>query len=224
MFYKLNYLHTFVMLNVKKNQIMKRVIKNTKKGILMVAMLAASLSFANEGTPFFRLVNSAKKTALTLDNVKEGNTLYIKDNYGVKLYEEVIHINGIFAKGFDLTALPDGAYHFELDTEVQIKVIPFTVESNMIKVNAEMAKTIFKPTVRVKGDLVFVSKLALNNEPLKIEVYYEKANSSELVLEETIKGTKNIERVYKLTDDLKSGDYKLVFYTSGREFTKFINN
>ncbi|MGE5944663.1 MAG: hypothetical protein ACM31G_10020 [Flavobacteriales bacterium] len=203
---------------------MKRVIENTKKGILMVAMLAASLSFANEGTPFFRLASNAKKTALTLDNVKEGNTLYIKDSYGVKLYEEVIHVNGIFAKGYDLTALPNGDYHFELDTEVQIKVIPFTVESNTIEVNSGLAKTIFKPNVRVKGDLVFVSKLALNNEPLKIDVYFEKANSSELVLTETIKGTKNIERVYRLTDNLKSGDYKLVFTTSGREFTKFINN
>jgi hypothetical protein len=87
-----------------------------------------------------------------------------------------------------------------------------------------MAKTIFKPTVRVKGNLVFVSKLALNNEPLKIEIYYEKGNSSELVLTETIKGTKNIERVYKLTEELKSGDYKIIFNTSGREFTEFINN
>ncbi|WP_100613787.1 hypothetical protein [Confluentibacter citreus] len=203
---------------------MKKVIENTKKGILMVAMLAASLSFANEGTPFFRLASNAKKTSLTLDYVKEGNTLYIKDSYGVKLYEELIIANGLYAKGFDLTALPDGSYHFELDAEVQIKVIPFTVESNTIKFDTDMANTIFKPTVRVKGDLVFVSKLALNNEPLKIEVYYEKGNSSELVLTETIKGTKNIERVYKLTDDLKSGDYKLVFTTSGREFTKFINN
>ncbi|PKQ45665.1 hypothetical protein [Confluentibacter flavum] len=203
---------------------MKKVIKNTKKGILMVAMLAASLSFANEGTPFFRLASNAKKTSLTLDYVKEGNTLYIKDSYGVKLYEELIKSNGHYVKGFDLTALPDGAYHFELDAEVQIKVIPFTVESNTIKFDTEMAKTIFKPTVRIKDDLVFVSKLALNNEPLKIEVYYEKLNSSELVLTETIKDTKNIQRVYKLTDDLKSGDYKIVFTTNGREFTKFINN
>jgi len=203
---------------------MKKVIGNTKKGLLMVVMLASSLSFASEGTPFFRLLNNAKKTALTLENVREGNTLYIKDHYGVKLYEEVIHTNGLFSKGFDLTALPNGDYHFELDTEMQIKVIPFTVESNAIEVDSEMAEIIFKPTIRVKDNLVFVSKLALDNEPLKIEVYYEKPYDSELMLTETIKGTKNIERVYKLTDDLKNGDYKIVFHTNGREFTKFIAN
>jgi hypothetical protein len=193
---------------------MKTVIENTKKGILMVAMLVASLSFASEGTPFFSISNKAKKTALTLENVKEGNTLYIKDHYGAKIYEEIILVNGFFSKGYDLTALPNGDYHFELDTDVHVKLIPFTVESNSIKVKFE----------KVKGDLVFVSKLALNDEPLKVDVYYEKANSSELVLTETIKGTKSIERVYKLTDDLRNGDYKIVFNTSGREFTKFIHN
>jgi hypothetical protein len=203
---------------------MKTVIENTKKGILMVAMLVASLSFASEGTPFFSISNKAKKTALTLENVKEGNTLYIKDHYGAKIYEEIILVNGFFSKGYDLTALPNGDYHFELDTDVHVKLIPFTVESNSIKVKFEKVKTIFKPIVKVKGDLVFVSKLALNDEPLKVDVYYEKANSSELVLTETIKGTKSIERVYKLTDDSRNGDYKIVFNTSGREFTKFIHN
>ena len=223
MFYKPHIPHTFVVLNVKKNQIMNTVIKNTKKGILMIAMLAASLSFASEGTPFFRLVNNAKKTALTLNNVKAGNTLSIKDSYGAKLYEEVIVVNGLYAKAFDLTALPNGAYNFELDGEVEIKTIPFTVETNTIKLNTGMAKVIFKPTMRVKGDLVFVSKLSLNNEPLKIDVYFEKGNSSELMLSETIKDTQKIERVYKLTG-LKGGDYKIVFNTSGKEFIKFINN
>ena len=189
----------------------------------MIAMLAASLSFASEGTPFFRLVNNAKKTALTLNNVKAGNTLSIKDSYGAKLYEEVIVVNGLYAKAFDLTALPNGAYNFELDGEVEIKTIPFTVETNTIKLNTGMAKVIFKPTIRVKGDLVFVSQLSLNNEPLKIDVYFEKGNSSELMLSETIKDTQKIERVYKLTG-LKGGDYKIVFNTSGKEFIKFINN
>lgn len=203
---------------------MKALVKNTRKGILLVAMLAATLSFASEGNFSFSSLSRAKKTALTLENVKEGDILYIKDLNGVKLYEEIILINGFYSKGYDLTALPNGDYHFELDTDVHVKVIPFTVESNAIKVKFEKVKTIYKPTIRVKGDLVFISKLALNDEPLKVDVYYEKSNNSDLVLTETIKGTKNIERVYKLTDDLKNGDYKIVFNTNGREFTKLIRN
>jgi hypothetical protein len=203
---------------------MKNAIKNTKKGILMVTMIAASLSFANEGTPFFKIVNNAKKTSLTLNNVKKGSLLSIKDINGVKLYEEVIQMNGLYGKAFDLTALENGSYVFELDGEVEIKVIPFTVESNTITYNTEEAKSIFKPTIRVKGDLVLVSKLSLNNEPLKINIYNNDSNSYELVLSETIKNnTKSIERAYKIAG-LNKGNYTIVLNTEGKEFTKFINN
>jgi hypothetical protein len=209
------------MLNVKKIQIMKKVIEHTKKGILMVAMVAASLSFANEGTPFFEIKNDSKRTSLTLANVKEGNQLSIKDNNGIVLYKELIQKSGIYTKGFDLTALPNGAYIFELDGDVEIKTIPFTVDSNSVVFNKAMEKSIFKPVIRVKGDLVFISKLTLNNEPLKINVYYDKAGNSELMLSETIKNPKCIERVYKLTG-LKGGNYTLVFSTEGREFVNKI--
>ena len=44
-----------------KNQIMKNVIKNTKKGILMVTMFAALLSFANEPS-FYSIKNYESKS------------------------------------------------------------------------------------------------------------------------------------------------------------------
>ncbi|WP_100613788.1 hypothetical protein [Confluentibacter citreus] len=202
---------------------MKKVIKNTKKGILMVAMLAASLSFAKEGTPFFSIKNESERTSLTLSLVKKGNLLSIKDDNGMILYKELIQTTGIYTKGFDLTALPNGDYIFELDSDIEIKTIPFTVESNNVVFKKDMEKSIFKPVARVQGNLVFVSQLTLNDEPLKIDIYFEGSNNSELMLTETIKDTKCIERVYRLTG-LKTGDYKLVFTTSGREFTKIINN
>ncbi|WP_100610385.1 hypothetical protein [Confluentibacter lentus] len=202
---------------------MKKVIKNTKKGILMVAMLAASLSFANEGTPFFSIKNESKRTSLTLALVKEGNQLSIKDNNGIVLYKELIQKTGIYTKGFDLTALPNGDYIFELDSDIEIKTIPFTVESNTVVFEKDMEKSIFKPVTRVKGNLVFVSQLALNKEPLKIDIYFEKSGSSELLLTETIKDTQKIERVYKLTG-LNNGNYTIVYNSEGREFIKHINN
>ncbi|MBU3820738.1 hypothetical protein KO566_01585 [Flavobacteriaceae bacterium XHP0103] len=202
---------------------MKKGIKNIRKGILMVAMMAASLSFANEGAPFYRVANDAKKTALTLAYVKEGSVLSIKDYYGEVLYKESIKQNGLYAKGFDLTALPSGSYFFELDSDVAFKVIPFTIKSNTIVYNRDEAKTIYKPITRVKGDLVFVSKLNLSKEPLKVNIYYQKGDSSDLIMEETISDSEKVERVYKLTG-LKSGDYKIVMSTEGKTFTEYINN
>jgi hypothetical protein len=196
---------------------MKNVIKHSKKGILMVTMFATLLSFANE-VSLFNIKNEAKRTSLTLDNVKEGNLLSIKDDNGMTLYKELIQKAGVYTKGFDLTALPDGSYIFELDQDVEISTIPFSVKSSIVLFNKELEKVIFKPFVRIENDLVYITKLALNEEPLKIDVYFD----SELMYSETIEKTQNIKRVFKLTG-LEKGNYKIVFHTEDREFTKIIN-
>ncbi|MEP1487806.1 MAG: hypothetical protein ABJL44_11345 [Algibacter sp.] len=203
---------------------MKNVITNTKKGFLIVTLFATLLSFANE-VSFTTIKNDAKRTSLTLENVKKGNLLSIKDDHGVILYKEQIEKTGNYTKGFDLTTLPNGSYLFELDGDVKIKTIPFTVESNQVIFNENLEFTSFKPIVRVKNELVFISKLALNKEPLKIDVYFESLNdsyASTRIYSETIKDTKKIERAFKLAD-LKNGTYKIVVKSEGREFTKYIN-
>ena len=220
MFYKENYHHTFVVLNVKKIQIMKNLIKHSKKGILMVTMFATLLSFANEAS-FFIVKNDAKKTVLTLRNVKEGNQLSIIDNNGITLYKENIERNGVYTKGFDLTSLPDGEYIFELEKDLQINTIPFTVTSNNVLFSKEEGKTIFKPYARVKGDNLFITKLALNKEPLKIDIYFLNANETKLMYSEEIRDTKNIQKAYKLSG-LNKGTYQVVLKTEGRIFTENI--
>jgi len=203
---------------------MKNVIKNTKKGILMVTVFATLLSFANEA-PFYTIKNDAKRTSLTLVNVKQGNLLSIKDENGIILDKEIIKQSGIYSKGFDLTKLPDGGYFFELDKDLEINTIPFTVNSSEVTFKKELKKTIFKPFTKVKGDVVILSKLSLNADPLQIKIYFNSLDSiaSELIFAETITNTININRVYKLSG-LSRGDYKIVFNTEGRVFTKEINN
>ena len=199
---------------------MKNVIKHLKKGILLVTMLTTIYSFANESS-YYSIKNDTKKTSLTLNNVKKGNILSIIDINGIILYKEVIENSGIYSKGFDLTYLPDGFYTFELDKDLEIKTIPFTVNYNNVVFNKKEEKTIFKPYTRVKDDFVYISKLALNNDPLKIEIYFLNDYDYELVYTEKVINTKNIEKTYKLTG-LKKGDYKIVIETEGKTFTKNI--
>ncbi|WP_298340529.1 hypothetical protein [uncultured Algibacter sp.] len=201
---------------------MKNVIKHSKKGILMVTMFATLLSFANE-VSFFNIENDARRTALTLYNVKQGNLLSIKDINGIILFKEVIEQSGTYSKGFDLTTLPNGNYLFELDKDVEINIIPFSVTSSIVTFEKDKEKIIFKPTIKVDGNLVYVSKLALNGEPLKVDIYFSGFNSidNEKILTETIEGKKTIRRIYKL-QGLDSGSYKMIFSTEGRKFIKTI--
>ncbi|WNH13899.1 hypothetical protein [Thalassobellus suaedae] len=202
---------------------MKNVIKNTKKGILMVTMFVTLLSFANERS--FTIKNDANRTSLTFYNVKEGNLLSIKDDNGIILYKELIQEQGTYSKGFDLTSLPDDNYIFELEKDMEIETIPFTVKSSVVEFDKEEGKIIFKPFTRVVGNLVYLTQLALNDESFKVNIYYSNSNftsDSELVYSEKIENTKDIKRVYKLVG-LYKGNYKIVCNLDDRIFTKFIN-
>lgn len=196
---------------------MKNTIKTIKKSLLVVTVFAATLGNAAEITSINKEV--VNETSLTLKNVKKGNLLSIKDYNGVILYKELINFSGTYKKGFDLTALPNGAYYFEVDKDLEIKTIPFTVKSNEVIFNKEAEVITFKPYVRQKNDLVLISKLAPNLEPLNVTVYSETNGDYELAYSEKIEGSQTIERTYKL----EKGNYKIVFKSDNKQFTKFIN-
>lgn len=196
---------------------MKKLIKNS---LVLVALFTTLLGNANSS-----LTNSKDdtRTTLTLTNVKRGNELSIKDTYGVILYKEMIQNSGSYIKGFDLTELPNGSYFFELDKGLEIKTIPFTVESAKVEFDKEMETVFHKPFVRSNENKVYVSKLSLNKQPLKIELYYNalKNQGFELIHSETIENSLTIDRVYKLRINEK-GNYKIVTKTEGRTFIDYV--
>ena len=159
--------------------------------------------------------------ALTLENVSSGNSLTIKDSNGIVLYKELIKTSGTYKKGFDLTALPDGNYVFELNKDLEIKLIPFTVAAEKVEFNKGEAKSIFKPYVRQKDNKVLISKLALNGEPVTINIYANSDDTYKLSYSETIKGIKAIGKVYELK---QGASYRITLKSNNKEFTTFINN
>jgi len=203
---------------------MKNVIRNSKKGILLITMMVTLVSFANDAS-LFNIKNEAKKTALTLYNVKQGDLLSVKDITGMILYKEIIQKAGTYNKGFDLTNLPDGNYIFELDKDFEISSIPFTVKANVVKFDKDHETIVFKPVVRTKDNLVYVSQLCFNKTPLKVEIYFSGFDSGNYksVFLEKIEDVKIIEKVYKLTG-LDKGSYKIVLRSEGKTFTKFIQS
>jgi len=190
----------------------------------MVTMSATMLSFANE-VSIIKVKNDADKTSVILTDVKQGNLLSIKDENGIILYKEFIEKSGSYSKGFDLTELPNGSYLFEIDKDVEIDTMPFTVENEVVTFTKEEEKIIYKPVTRVVGDLLYVTKLSLNESPLVIDIFYGNSavnGTLEPVHSETIQDSKVIERVYKL-EDFNQGTFEIVCHTEGRTFTKVIN-
>ena len=205
---------TFAMSNFNKYYIMKKL---TKKNLIILLMLVSFLSYANDERESFK--EKEKVTNLNFKNVKLGSMLTIKDNKGLVLYKESIVKSGQYSKGFDLTALPNGDYYFELDTDFEIVVIPFDVVSNQVNFRKDEKSTIFKPFVRVKDNMVYVSRVSYIESPLEYKIYYSKNN--DLVLSEKFENEKQVNKIYDFSGS-KEGDYLFVFKFEGRRYSKKI--
>ena len=192
--------------------------KLTRTGLIALALSVSLMGYAND------LKNPTKEkepnvTSLNFAKVSQGSTLFIKDFNGLTLYKEAIQQTGEYSKGFDLTALPDGSYFFELDSELRIVVIPFEVKSSEVNFKKEEKNTILKPIVRVSDDKVFVSRTSFEASPLQYKLYY--AENSDLVLSEKFESETIIEKVYDFSDAQK-GEYLFVFWSDGRKYVKSV--
>ncbi|WP_299015507.1 hypothetical protein [uncultured Polaribacter sp.] len=185
--------------------------KTLAKNYLLVAlMLGTLITYGNEKTN----TTSANKVTVAYKEVKKGHVLSIKNNEYITIYSLKIDQNGNFTKTLDLSNLKEGNYSTELEKDSKIIVKYFTV--NKGTVTFENEKTVFKPVIRKENDLVLISKLEFNKEPLKVKLFYQ----NEVIVNETVEDeSKILNRVYKLSKD-KSGEYTVIIKTDHRTFTK----
>jgi len=192
--------------------------KLTKKSVLVLGLIVSMLTFTNvEANPIKE--KERKITSINFKKVEPGSKLSIKDVDGIVLYKEAIVKKGDYSKGFDLTSLPNGDYYFELDTELEIVIIPFNVVSNQVVFKKDEKSTIFKPYIRVKDDLVFVSRVSYEKSPIEYSIYY--ADNYDLVLSEKVDSQKQLKKIYDFSK-AKKGNYLFVFKSNGRKFTKTV--
>lgn len=208
--------HTFVLLNVKKSKFMKTSIKNS---LVIIAMLGVVTGYANLTPINASYGEDPKRTILTLESMREGQRLFIKSTNGTILYKESIDRSGSYKKEFDLTSLPNGDYFFEVDKDFEIKIIPFKVNGAQVTFQKERTKSIFKPVVTIKDNIVTVSKLVLDNTSVDVKIYFD-SGDYELIHSERIENIKNIQRVYRLLKNV-TGNYKVICKSDGREFVTY---
>ncbi|WP_340832793.1 hypothetical protein [Polaribacter sejongensis] len=188
-----------------------------KKIILVALMFGTLITNANEkdNTNY----KDAKKTVkVEFNNVKKGQTLTIKNSNGLTVYNNEIQNSGDYSKTFDFSALENGIYSAELNKDFEIVIKQFYVENGLVTFLNNKDEKIFKPIIRTEGDLLLVSKINFNNEPLKVTLYY----NDEVVLSETISGDKLLKRVYKLSEK-EVGAYKVVVSSDERTYSKEFN-
>jgi len=197
---------------------MKNAITISKKIILSAVFCTTLLSNANTSNNML-VDKDLVKTALTINNVKTGNLLSIKDVNGITLYKEFIEESGVYRKGFDLTALPNGNYIFEVDKDLEVEMIPFTVSNNKVVFNRNAEVTMYKPFVRQQDDAIYITQFLPDFSKAKIEIYANYNGELELLHVDKIENSQLIQKAYRL----EKGSYKIIINSNNREYTKFIN-
>ncbi|WP_299782070.1 hypothetical protein [uncultured Formosa sp.] len=186
--------------------------------IYMLALTTGISSFANTSSD--NIKGKKLEIVLTLDNVKEGQELSIKDDYGIVLYNTTFETSGIYNNKFDLTALPDGDYSFEHEKGFEVKIMPFKVALGEVTFNKQAEKSIFKPVIKFNENKIYISKLDLNQEKVEVKIYYTTNNAnSDLIHSETFSNTTDINRIYSLAGK-RSGSYKVIINADGRNYVE----
>jgi len=158
------------------------------------------------------------RTNVTFKDVKKGSILSIKDMNGLVLYKEAILLDGNYTKGFDLTSLPNGNYYFEMDKDVEVKIMPFKVLASVVTFDKSADVSIFKPVVFISNNnYVHVSQMAVNNEILSLEIFAE--NGDSIYSGRIIKEGDVLGKIYDFSTAAK-GVYTFVMKTDGRRFVQ----
>jgi hypothetical protein len=187
-----------------------------KKYLVVVMMLGTLINYANENKKSTNTIDG-KRVKVEFKTVKKGHMLSIKDENGVVMYSQEIKRSGTYSQIFDLSKLQKGNYTTELEKDFEIIIKYFSVLDGKISFKDE--KIIFKPVIRIKDNLILISKMNFEKEPLKIVLYY----NDEIILSEKVKDSDDIlNRVYRVSKKIK-GDYKVVVKSNNRTYKKYFN-
>lgn len=184
-----------------------------KKTMVLILMFGTLMSSATENSKSKKLV-SVKRVIVEFNNVKKGQTFIIRNENKIIIHKQKIVKPGTFSKVFDLTNLEDGIYTSEVEKDFEISIKKFNVSNGYVTFIKEESKKIFKPLIRLKSDLLLISKLSFK-EPINIVLYYKE----NIILNEQFEGKNIINRVYKLSIAEK-GAYRVVVKSDNRLFIK----
>ena len=184
-----------------------------KKYLVAVAFLLSIVSYATEKN--ISSTTEGKKVKVEFTAVKKGQVLSIKNANSIVMYSDIIEIAGNYARTFDLTGLENGKYTTELEKDFETIIKPFLVENGLITYTPEENKTIFKPVIRTQDNLLLISKISLENQPVKITLYYMDA----VINTETSKDTKVLNRALRLLKN-KKGNYTVAINADNKNYSK----
>jgi len=189
---------------------MKTIIK---KYLVAVTFLLSLISYATEKNISSTI--EGRKVKVEFTAVKKGQVLSIKNANSIVMYSDIIEMAGNYARTFDLTGLENGKYTTELEKDFETIIKPFLIKNRLVTFLPEENKTIFKPVIRTQDNLLLISKISLEDQPVKIKLYYK----GDVIYTETSKDTKVLNRALRLLKN-KKGNYTVAISADNKKYSK----
>lgn len=184
----------------------------SKKLMMAIAMFLSTSSFAAAGEGVVMEVTGTNTFKLILNDLQQGLTVQLKDQFGYTLHEEVVQGTAAYGKEFNLSALPNGQYYLELDYSTKLDVYPLSIDNG--KVTKTELREVFKPVINIKGDDLRITQLAPRKSALRVMIY---DGNQQVILNDTMSGEISLGRIYDLSK-LKAGDYQVYLASEGHSY------
>lgn len=180
---------------------MKHLFKNI---LVLAVMFGTFTSFAIEGL---------KTSSSSTFKITKGDLISVTDNSGKTIYSGRTNYNGSLKALYDFSKLNDGLYFIEIDKDFEILSKTIEVKNHMVTYIGHTDKTIFKPVIKTEKSKLIISKLALNEENIEIEIYYQ----NDLIHSENVFANSILNKVYKLDENVK-GEYTAIVRVNNRSY------
>lgn len=156
-----------------------------------------------------------KKVTFAL-NDKGSVALSIFDVEEKLIHFEKVESSKISSRTYDLSALPDGTYFLESESDTKIGRYEISVVGNTAVLSTHAVSEVYKPTFTDKKGLVLVTILNMDKSPVNIKIY-DKANNE--VYDSDVIIDQNVDKVFDITT-IKDEEYTFVMTYKDKTFTK----
>jgi len=162
-------------------------------------------------------IPAEKKIGLEISNVKQLQTIYIKDQSGIVLLSEELQPGQRYARLINLKELPVGKRYFlVLDNDLQKQIYPFMLtEQGAVMENANQ-KVLYKPVINLREDHIDLSYF--NGQVSNVEVAFYDQNGEEF-FSESMDYVIKVEKRYKLKS-FTPGQYMLKVTTPSEAYVR----
>ena len=194
--------------------------KNKVRKIVVAAMMVivSTMGFASGKWPTVKMYKAGTKSVAIFINATIATQTQVRliDEAGIVLHNESYKRNEGFSKKFELSALPQGRYFFEVENERSYGVFPLTIAAEKITLRREETVMLVKPIIHQDGDVMDL--LVSSDKNVKVEIHNE---HRQLVFSETLNSEKGLRRRYYLSS-LTKGNYRVSVNVNKKGFTKLL--